>query len=236
MSYLNINPANQPIETTSTSSGSTTINISGQVVNISGQSVVTNVSLSGVTLTTNISGQIVRVETSGQAFRIMNASGNSLVLVRDLDSDEVPISGGSLSTQAFSYGFDWERDAWERVNVSCVSGYSVQPFAIHVITHAPGITNANGFQASSLTMVTAASGGTLLDSNTSCFKAMIKNLSGNTPMFIAGRSGGTRSARSGRGWVLYGSDEVTIDGIDNLNELTACATTSGQQLCAVGVA
>lgn len=84
-----------------------------------------------------------------------------------------------------------------------------------------------------LTQVNELSGGAFLGSG-AVFSVLVRNLSGNAPVWIGGTSG-TNTPVSGRGLIVYGGEppiEIPVNAVDDIR----IVGTSGQLVSWVGLA
>ena len=184
------------------------VTTSGQITNISGQSVIT--SISGNTVVTSISGNIVKI--SGQCIvtdsgSVTTVSGN-VVFITNLSGQNlsVSISGVTVSLSGATL-------------VTTVSG---NPISIIP----PTLIRTGGTLA-----VTDASGGVALSSGeivSVVLKAMITNTG---DIYVGGAA--PNEPYSGFGYVLSQGEPVAID-IDNFNAVFVVAVVSGDQVSFMG--
>lgn len=90
----------------------------------------------------------------------------------------------------------------------------------------------SSLMAGGVTQVNELSGGAFLGSG-AVFSVLVRNLSGNAPIWIGGTSG-TNMPVSGRGLILYGGEppvEIKVNSVDDIR----VAGTSGQLVSWVGL-
>ena len=221
-------------------SGSPIVNISGFPVTVSGQTIC----VSGpVPVTTSISGNAVSI--SGAVTVLMSGG-----LVRTVSGNAVTVSGNAMTVSGNSVTVSGNAVTMSGNVVSISGTVTVSVNNTPAVTTSisgqsvqPTYTNNTAVRARNILAVTAASGGTLLNSG-DCSQVTIRALSGNTGVIYVGGTGTERAwgntSSSGNGFVLGPGDGMTFP-ISNMNLVSVSTfsgtgvTNSGDKIAYMGV-
>jgi len=144
-------------------------------------------------------------------------TGNQVYIGDSSEAKPAVASGARFVEQNTQTDYLYNGSTW--INMGNISGANVKEYGTSVLI---------GSQVS----ITSLSGGTELGSGVT-FGFAVRNISGNSPMYLGGATGVNVPA-SGKGMILYGGDSEEFR-LANLNAVHVFASTSGQFVTYLGV-
>ena len=177
--------------------------------NISGNAL----SITG-TVNVNVTGGSISAQAaiSGQKVYLANDGINNVVLAQiDPNNNTVKAQNSGQTIRFTNDGLN---------NKVVISGQTVY-------------THGTTPKSADMITCTGASGGTQLP-NLPCLRLLVRSMSGNNVMFVSGI--GAQAPYSGKGVELYGGEMLPPLEIDNANELSIFAATSGQKVSIMAIA